>query len=496
MNSGHEASGRVPRWLSYARAALSLAALGLSLPGCASSSKPAPTITSDTRMSIADIAAAGGDNESARAILAAAAQTDPNNGDLQLHYAAALLQADRVDDALGVARQAVERHPRDAALAARAAQLELRAGDPTLAAATFQSAIGHGVGGTSALNGLGVARVQLGDLPGAEDAFRRAIGVAPGDYAARNNLALALVLQGRAGDAVPMLQSLANEPGVPGRVKHNLALAYAEQGDTQRASAALSGVVASSAVSREIAAFATLRTETPTLLASNLGPAELLEGRTSGPAYAGAIPPQTVPAQAIAAAAPAEAKPALLRPAPVTAVQAASIAPPGAATAPAAPAKMTVASAAPADAGPVPPSAAAAGHPPPNVIVPALATEVTPAAPAAASPGAALASANPAAPPAAGGPTTPIAIIEPADDGQIKVRIAAVPTRSAALVLWQNLAGMVPDLLNGRSPLVKFTRENGRMAWRLGTGGFRDVAAAEQFCRQLRERGPNCTIGL
>jgi len=87
-------------------------------------------------------------------------------------------------------------------------------------------------------------------------------------------------------------------------------------------------------------------------------------------------------------------------------------------------------------------------------------------------------------------------ITEPAEDGQIKVRIAVVPSRSAAMALWQNLAGLVPDLLNGRTPLVRMEKDHGHAAWRLGTGGFQDAAAAEQFCRRLRERGPNCVIGL
>jgi hypothetical protein len=131
--------------------------------------------------------------------------------------------------------------------------------------------------------------------------------------------------------------------------------------------------------------------------------------------------------------------------------------------------------------------------PAPPVAPAALTTVSATTPPPAATPAATLAPSTPAPGAVVPGSMT---IVEPADDGTIKVRIAAVPTRSAALTLWQNLAGMVPDLLTGRTPLVRMAKDHGHMGWRLGTGGFQDVAAAEQFCRRLRERGPNCTLGL
>jgi Flp pilus assembly protein TadD len=472
---------------------------GLALAGCtppANQSQNA-TITSATRMSIADIAASGGDTESARSILAAAAAADPKNGDVGIHYAQALLDSGRPQEAVAAARQVVDRAPRDAALVVRAAQLELRAGDPLTASAAFQSVATHG-GGTPALNGLGVSRAQLGDLSGAEDAFRRAVELSPGDYAARNNLALALVLQGRAAEAVPMLQSLADEPGVPGRVKHNLALAYARQGNTDRAASVLAGVVSSAAASREVANFSTSRAESGTLVASRLAPAEIMDGRTSGPAYAGIIPPPTGGSGQPVAIASAEPTAAPPRPAPVAIVAAA-------------PAKVEVA----ATSAPLSPREAAApvllpatvvAGPVPRVITPSpvaqppvlQASVVTPVAKPAPPPPPApqqVATVDTAPPPSAVGPAS-VAVTEPTDNGAIRVRIAAVPTQSAALAMWQNLTGLVPDLLTGRTPVVKMDQDNGKPAWRLGTGGFRDVAAAEQFCRKLRERGPNCTLGL
>jgi len=523
MNAGPEATrfrfGKVLFGGSFAF----FAVLGVALAGCTQPSAEQTAtnkINSATRMSIADIAASGGDTESARSILAAAAQADPKNGDVGLHYAQALLDSGRPQEAIAAARRVVDNASHDPAMVVRAAQLELRAGDALTASTTFQSVIAHAGGGTPALNGLGVSRVQLGDLPGAEDAFRRAVVLTPGDYAARNNLALALVLQGRAAEAVPMLQSLADEPGVPGRVKHNLALAYARAGDTDQAATVLAGVVGNSAASREVAAFTNTRADSGTMVASRLAPAEIMDGRTSGAAYAGIIPPPTAgsgAAAAFASAAPMAPKTAEVRTAPLATVQAAPIG-----LSQAAPAKTTVAAAsAPLSekdaAAPVLLPANVVGGPVPHVITPSpvtAASVVTPVtkpipapAPAPApvvavapSPATAptpqqVATADVAPAPSAVGPAS-VAVTEPTDDGAIKVRIAAVPSQSAALALWQNLTGLVPDLLTGRTPLVKMEKDNGKLAWRLGTGGFQDVAAAEQFCRKLRERGPNCTLGL
>ena len=534
-------------------------AVGVSLGGCSAPSGNQQRVTSTTRMGIADIAEAGGDPDSARVILATAMATDPNNGELQVRYATALLQSGRPEEAIGPAQQAVENHPDDMALALRAARVELRAGDAPLAAATFEHVLAHG-GSVAALNGLGVSRVQLHDMSGAEDAFRRAVALSPGDYASRNNLALALVLQGRAADAVPLLQSLADEPGIPGRVKHNLALAYAQQGDTAAAAEVLTNLVGASAATREAAGFAALRAQAPTQLAGSLAPAELIQGRVSGAAYAGALPPRSANAQVAAVtpdamppdampapathlaavqamAPPAQPKPVVVRPAPVAPVRMAAVAPPTAtpvaapkpapaqvvamaASVPVTPSAVPVAAAAPATQAAAttgaitaaPLAQAAATTAPSTTGTSAQAgSDKDPLAPVLLAArvfegGAPVAVASvpppavPAKPMAAPAPATrmvsaTMAVTEPSSDGDIKVHIAAVPTRLSALALWKNLTDVAPDLLTGRAPVVKRTG-SGRTSWTLGTGGFHDIASAEQFCQLLRNRGPNCAVGL
>jgi hypothetical protein len=81
-------------------------------------------------------------------------------------------------------------------------------------------------------------------------------------------------------------------------------------------------------------------------------------------------------------------------------------------------------------------------------------------------------------------------------DGSIKVRFAAAPTRFAALVLWRDLNKAQPDLLSGRTPLVRQESGAPTESWSLGTGGFSSVTAAEHFCDRMREHGQRCTLGL
>jgi Flp pilus assembly protein TadD len=309
---------RSTRDITPAAVAFGIPALLLSgLMGCSPINSTAPKISDSTRLTLADIASSGGDVESARSILKAAAEQEPNNAEVQFRYANALLEAGRPAEASAVGGKVAAAHPQDIALALKVGQLQLLAKDAAGAAVTFDRAAAHTTDSVAALNGLGVARVQQGDLTSAADAFRRAVALRPSDLAARNNLALALVLQGRAGEAVPMLQSLANEPGSPGRVKHNLAMAYAEQGNTRQAAAVLTDVVGPAAALQEAASLAIVGQSSPASIMSQLAPVELLgpghaaasqtSSSTPGPAAPAPLAPQSAvqqPEQPIVATAP------------------------------------------------------------------------------------------------------------------------------------------------------------------------------------------------
>jgi Flp pilus assembly protein TadD len=470
------------------------------LLSCSPINTTAPKIADSTRLSLADIASSGGDVESARTILKAAAEQDPDNTEVQLRYAGALLDAGRPGEASSVAAKALSRHPQDTALALKVGQMQLKAKDAAGAAATFETAAGHGADSVAALNGLGVARVQQGDLESATDSFRRAVTLNPNDFASRNNLALALVLQGRSSEALPMLVSLANEPGSPGRVRHNLALAYAEEGNTREAAAVLADVVGPTAALQEASSLAIVKRSSPASIMNQLAPVELLGPGVPRQNAMSTVSPQALAPQALA---PQAVAPNL--PAPQSGVPRAAAASqpvqPQVATAPKQGYTATPLPSAPAPKAVTSPDGASLSGPT-HVFVASRVEASTswretripqrlvtmrqpqPQPEAIAHQFAAVTADEP--------PPEPPAV----HSGHVRVRIAAAPTHGAALALWDNLTNREPDLLGDRKPVIS-RREGGPGGrWRLGASGFQDVSAAENFCRELRARGPECAVGL
>jgi hypothetical protein len=88
----------------------------------------------------------------------------------------------------------------------------------------------------------------------------------------------------------------------------------------------------------------------------------------------------------------------------------------------------------------------------------------------------------------------PLATAPAPTTGSAMVQIAALETEADATTEWQRLAHKVPQLLGNRKPSVVKTERDGKTFWRLRTGGFADIAAATEFCRQIRAKGLGCSI--
>ena len=136
--------------------------------------------------------------------------------------------------------------------------------------------------------------------------------------------------------------------------------------------------------------------------------------------------------------------------------------------------RAQVAQPAPRPAAPAQPAAA----PQPQV----AARDAAPAAPAAAP------VAQPAAPVAAARPA-------PVPNGRIRVQLGALTSEEAAQGEWERLVRRNADLLGAFRPqVVKFEREGQATLYRLRTGGFADVAAAQAFCEQARAKQMPCAV--
>lgn len=83
----------------------------------------------------------------------------------------------------------------------------------------------------------------------------------------------------------------------------------------------------------------------------------------------------------------------------------------------------------------------------------------------------------------------------PAPNGRIRVQLGALTSDEAATQEWERLSRRNADLLGAFRPqVVKFERDGQATLYRLRTGGFADVAAAQSFCEQARAKQMPCVV--
>ena len=129
-----------------------------------------------------------------------------------------------------------------------------------------------------------------------------------------------------------------------------------------------------------------------------------------------------------------------------------------------------------------------------------LRAAVQPPAPAPARPAAAPVqppAATPAPAPAATAPTQAPPAQPARPTGRAQVQLGALASEAAARAEWDRLSRRAPDLFQGRSPIIsRLEREGQEPLFRLRTSGLEDVAAAQAFCEQVRQRGGGACVAL
>jgi hypothetical protein len=75
-----------------------------------------------------------------------------------------------------------------------------------------------------------------------------------------------------------------------------------------------------------------------------------------------------------------------------------------------------------------------------------------------------------------------------------QVQLAALASEQGAKLEWQRLVKKDPDLFGGRTPSVLRVEREGKVFWRLRTGGFTDMAQASSFCERMKSRGAGCSV--
>jgi Flp pilus assembly protein TadD len=213
------------------------------LAGCGITSGEAVRREPDAaaRLRIAAVAEASGQPEVALSMYSAAAAGAPRRGDLQALYSAALARNGDLPAAEEVVDRALALQPEDSALLGQSARNRLAIGDTGSALQLFDRVLAKTPRDARALSGKGVALDLAGRAAEARESHLAAHALAPEDVVVTNNLAMSLLLGGKPGEAIVLLEPLAQSRSAPQRVRNNLALARAAAGKANAASDDLTG---------------------------------------------------------------------------------------------------------------------------------------------------------------------------------------------------------------------------------------------------------------
>lgn len=222
-------------------AALALAAL--TLAACSRGRSEAVLREPDTasRLHVADTAAAAGQTDIALSMYAAAAQSAPDDIDVQARYISLLIRAEKPEQAEQALAQAMRRKPNDPTLRRWLGILRLENGAAAEALQIFDALLARKPRDVAALNGRGMALDLANQHDVAQLAYRAALAESPSDTRTANNLAVSLLLAGRPAEARAILLPLTQQPDTPNRVLNNLAIAQAVAGDRAGSNARLAG---------------------------------------------------------------------------------------------------------------------------------------------------------------------------------------------------------------------------------------------------------------
>ena len=231
-NSNHSFSG-------------TLLALLLVVSGCSIGRSPADEARKEADLTEAALNA--GTPEVALHLTDSMLAKNPSDADALSQRGDALTQLGRLDEARDSLRKAVASQPRNVRALLALGRVELPV-DPAEAEADFVAALKQDSRNATAMNNLGIARDLQGHHVDAEVAYRSAIAAQPDMTAAQVNLALCLAIRGRGGDAIRIMQPLADAPDATRKIKEDYAAVLALAGERHEAERILSANMSASEV--------------------------------------------------------------------------------------------------------------------------------------------------------------------------------------------------------------------------------------------------------
>jgi len=213
--------------------AVCIAALGLSLAGCAS--KGQLTTGSIPSMNKPLESMNASELHSAAESIGRAYDRNPKDAGVGMKYASVLTMGGRSDQALAVMQQVAIHNPTDRMVLAAYGKALAGAGQFDKALDAIQRAQTPDRPDWQLLSAEGAIHDQMGDPATARARYRKALDLQPNEPSILSNLGMSYVLQGDLRTAESYLGSAVRQPGADSRVRQNLALVVGLQGRFQEA---------------------------------------------------------------------------------------------------------------------------------------------------------------------------------------------------------------------------------------------------------------------
>jgi Flp pilus assembly protein TadD len=207
----------------------------------------------------ADEARKAGDLDSAIPLYGRALQAKPDGVEAKLGLGQAYLAVGAPDEAAALFRDVLERKASDQMARRGLALALISMGQTDLAERQLEAALLADPRDYRTLNAYGVVLDMQGRHAEAQDRYRQGIELAPDYLPLRNNYGLSLAISGQAPEAIAQLAPLASSRGADGRVRQNLAFAYAMNGDLENCLAVSRRDIDEQSAQRQLQYFMQLR---------------------------------------------------------------------------------------------------------------------------------------------------------------------------------------------------------------------------------------------
>ncbi len=205
------------------------------LTACASvSNRGESSLTSTSRLQVAQAADEAGNNDLAISMYTAAAAKEPSNIELQLRCADALVRSGKMAQARQLLSERLSANADNPDLIRALALVDLVAGKPAQAIVQLDRVLASNQGDVRALVDKAVALDLLRQHTAAQTIYRQVLATTPDDADTRNDLAVSLMMEGRTRQALDTLRPVQNNDNSSPRLKANLGILYAATGDTER----------------------------------------------------------------------------------------------------------------------------------------------------------------------------------------------------------------------------------------------------------------------